>query len=263
MIPKIIHYCWFGGNPLPELAQMCIASWKKYCPDYEIIEWNENNFDLDYCPYVREAYSSKKWAFVTDVVRLYALANFGGVYMDTDVEVVRSLDPLLQYEAVSGFESDTLFPTGLIASEPEQKFIKELLREYDNLHFIRENKELDLTTNVERISKAAKKYGVRYDNTLQTVAGFTILPKEYLCPKDSATRKLKMTDNTLCIHHFDGSWCSDAMKFKNVLLDKRLAWLPVSIGNKIATFIAITKYYSFWSAIKCSLLRITGKRFDF
>lgn len=96
-IPKVIHYCWFGGNPLPPLAQKCIASWKEYCPDYEIIEWNETNFDLNFNAYVQEAYQAQKWAFITDVVRLYVLCHYGGIYMDTDVEVLKSLDPILSY----------------------------------------------------------------------------------------------------------------------------------------------------------------------
>ena len=105
MIPKVIHYCWFGRNPLPPLAKKCIESWKKYCPDYEIKEWNEDNFPMDYNDYVKEAYEAKKWAFITDVVRLFALVTEGGIYMDTDVEVIKPLDGLLQYEAVSGFEN--------------------------------------------------------------------------------------------------------------------------------------------------------------
>ena len=135
MIPKIIHYCWFGGNPLPELAKKCIASWKLYCPDYEIKEWNESNFDLNYCDYVREAYDSKNWAFVSDVARLYALVTEGGIYMDTDVEVIKPLDNLLKYHAVSGFETETTIPTGLIAGEKENPMLKELLYEYKNIHF--------------------------------------------------------------------------------------------------------------------------------
>ena len=110
MIPKKIHYCWFGGNPLPPLAVKCIESWKKYLPDYEIKEWNESNFDLNYNDYVREAYEAKKWAFITDVVRLYAMVTEGGIYMDTDVEVLKPLDELLQYDAVSGFESSSRIP---------------------------------------------------------------------------------------------------------------------------------------------------------
>ena len=111
MIPKKIHYCWFGRNPLPPLALKCIASWKEYCPDYEIKEWNEDNFDLSINAYVREAYEARKWAFITDYVRLYALVNEGGIYMDTDVEVLKPLDDLLCYDAVSGFESETQIQT--------------------------------------------------------------------------------------------------------------------------------------------------------
>ena len=118
MIPKKIHYCWFGGNPLPPLAVKCIESWKKYLPDYEIKEWNESNFDLNYNDYVREAYEAKKWAFITDVVRLYAMVTEGGIYMDTDVEVLKPLDELLQYDAVSGFESSSRIPTGFGRGSP-------------------------------------------------------------------------------------------------------------------------------------------------
>ena len=122
MIPKKIHYCWFGGNPLPPLAKKCIASWKKYCPDYEIKEWNETNFDVNALAYTREAFEARKWAFITDVVRLQALVTEGGIYMDTDVEVLKPLDSLLQYEAVSGFESETQIPTGLMACRDSQPY---------------------------------------------------------------------------------------------------------------------------------------------
>ena len=116
MIPKKIHYCWFGRGEMPDLVRKCIASWKKYLPEYEIKEWNEDNFDLNSYPYVREAYHNKRFAFVTDVVRLHALYYEGGIYMDTDVEVLKPLDSLLNYKIVSGFESETQIPTGLMAS---------------------------------------------------------------------------------------------------------------------------------------------------
>ena len=131
MIPKIIHYCWFGGNPLSDLAQKCIDSWKKYCPDYEIKEWNESNFDLNSCDYVREAYQAKKWAFVTDYVRLYAMVTEGGIYMDTDVEVIRPLDSFLSNRAFSGFEDETNIPTGIMACEKGFPLFEELLEEYN------------------------------------------------------------------------------------------------------------------------------------
>ncbi|MCA6034472.1 glycosyltransferase family 32 protein [Bacteroides thetaiotaomicron] len=214
MIPKVIHYCWFGGNPLPELAQKCITSWKKLCPDYKIKEWNEQNFDVYSNAYVREAYEARKFAFVSDYVRLYALYTEGGVYMDTDVEVLKNLDVLLHYEAVSGFESKTQIPTGLIASQRLHPFIGELLHEYDELHFQHPNGSLDMTTNVVRITNTCLKYGFCPNNTLQTIKGFTLLPKDYLCPIEQIGHRLIVTENTLTIHHFAGSWTNKSIKMK-------------------------------------------------
>lgn len=206
MIPKKIHYCWFGRGKMPELAKRCIESWKKYCPDYEIKEWNEDNFDLDMYPYVREAYDNRKFAFVTDVVRLYALLKEGGIYMDTDVEVLKPLDSLLQYDAVSGFESLTQIPTGLMACRDSHPLFQEMLNDYDDLHFVRKDGSLDMTTNVTRITNVCLRHGFVPNGKLQTVAGFTLLPKDFLCPKDYITKKVNITRNTLTIHHFDGSW---------------------------------------------------------
>lgn len=214
MIPKVIHYCWFGRGKMPELALKCIASWKKYLPDYEIKEWNEDNFNLDLYPYVREAYNARKFAFVTDVVRLYALYTEGGIYMDTDVEVIKSLNSLLQYKAVSGFESETQIPTGLMACREGFPLFKELLNEYEGIHFVKQDGNFDMTTNVIRITNTLKKYGIVLNNTFQTVQGFTLLPNDYLCPMNYSTRELKITRNTLCIHHFSSSWISPYTKFK-------------------------------------------------
>ena len=241
MIPKIIHYCWFGNNDLPELAQKCIASWKKYCPDYEIIEWNESNFDINCCDYVREAYEAKKWAFVSDVARLYALVNYGGIYMDTDVEVLRPLDDLLKYEAVSGFEAKDRIPTGLMACRDGQPLFCELLHDYDNAHFIKSDGTYDTTTNVTRITNICLKYGLRLDNTLQTVNGFTLLPYDYLCPKNSLTNVLTITENTYVIHHFDGSWLSDEAKYAAVLREKYSKVLPSTLARYLAKIIALKR----------------------
>ena len=127
MIPKIIHYCWFGGKPLPDEAKKLISTWKKYCPDYDIREWNENNFDINDCFYVKEAFEAKKWAFITDYVRLKVLYDYGGVYMDTDVEVCKPLDDLLSYNGVSGFESPSAIPTGIMAASRHNEWIGNLL----------------------------------------------------------------------------------------------------------------------------------------
>lgn len=214
MIPKRIHYCWFGRGKMPEMVRKCIASWKKYLPEYEIKEWNEDNFDLDQYPYVREAYDNRKFAFVTDVVRLHALYHEGGIYMDTDVEVLKPLDVLLQYDAVSGFESATRIPTGLMACREGLPIFKELLSEYDGLHFVKSDGSMDLTTNVTRITNTLLKYGFVPNNQLQTVNGFTLLPQDWLCPKDYETKVVNITPNTLCIHHFDGSWVPRRKKVK-------------------------------------------------
>ena len=136
MIPKVIHYCWFGGKPLPKLAQKCIASWKKFCPDYEIIRWDEANFDVNGCDYSREAYEAKNWAFVSDYARLKILVDNGGIYMDTDVEVVKPLDEFLSNEAFSGFESPAVIPTGIMACEKGFAPFAEMLKEYDTQHFL-------------------------------------------------------------------------------------------------------------------------------
>ena len=237
MIPKVIHYCWFGRGQMPQLALKCIESWKKYLPDYEIKEWNEDNFDLDMYPYVREAYDNRKFAFVTDVVRLYALYHEGGIYMDTDVEVLKSLDSLLKYEAVSGFESPTQIPTGLMACREGHPLFKELLYEYNVIHFVKEDGTLDLTTNVVRITNACLKNGLVLNNKLQTIKGFTILPKDYLCPKSYKDGKIYLTKNTMTIHHFAGSWLDDKTRSRHNIKRKILSLL----GDDITMFLVKMK----------------------
>lgn len=211
-IPKIIHYCWFGGNPLPDDAKRYINSWRKFCPDYKIIEWNEKNFDLNSVAYVKEAYEAKKWAFITDYVRLHALYNYGGVYMDTDVEVLKNIDIFLDNEAFSGFEREDAIPTGIMASEKGNPFIKELLDEYNDIHFIRSDGSLDLTTNVTRITNKALKHGLELNNFKQKLFHFTIYPKDFFCPKDYLSGEIVLTPNTYTIHHFSGSWHTPRQK---------------------------------------------------
>lgn len=217
MIPKKIHYCWFGGNPLPEMAQKCIESWKKYCPDYEIVEWNEDNFDLNCNDYVKEAYEAKKWAFVTDYVRLYALYNFGGIYMDTDAELIGCIDNFLSNNAFSGFENDSQIPTAIMGSEKGNEWIETLLSYYDNRHFIKSDGSYDMTTNVVTITELTEKsFNFACNGKMQTIDGvFTIYPKDYFCPKSWETGyKINLTPNTVCVHHFNASWYDEAEKKK-------------------------------------------------
>lgn len=213
MIPKIIHYCWFGRNPLPPLAVKCIESWKKYCPDYEIKEWNEDNFDLNSYPYVREAYDKRRFAFVTDVVRLYALYHEGGIYMDTDVEVLKPLDAFLSHHAFSGFEDEMHVPTGIMASEKGGKWAKDNLAYYNNRHFLKADGGVDLTTNVETITNYMLPLGLKQNNTFQDFPGLiTFYPKDYFCPKSYQDGQIYLTENTHTIHHFAGSWITKADK---------------------------------------------------
>lgn len=212
MIPKVIHYCWFGGSPLPELAIKCIDSWKKYCSGYEIKEWNEKNFDLNCCDYVREAYEAKKWAFVSDYARLYTMVTEGGIYMDTDVEVLSSLDPYLDNAAFSGFQTETEIPTGIMACEKGFPLFYELLHDYDYRHFKIGEGEYDISTNVEAITESCLARGLKLNNQEQVVKGFHLYPQDVFCAKSYQTGIVKTTENTVTIHHFAGSWKSKELE---------------------------------------------------
>lgn len=208
MIPKIIHYCWFGRGEMPELAKMCIESWKRYLPDYELMLWNEDNFDVNSLKFTRQAYEKRKFAFVTDYVRLYALKNFGGVYMDTDVEITKNIDKFLELPAFSGFETGDLIPTGIMASEKGLKWIDELIKYYDKKPFVRWNGRLNKTPNTLIISRIfSKKKGVVLNNSYQVYDNqLHLFPKDFFCPKSYKTGEIELTKNTYCIHHFAGSW---------------------------------------------------------
>lgn len=223
-IPKKIHYCWFGRGEKPELAKKCIESWKKYCPDYEFKEWNEDNFDIHSNKYVEQAYNARKFAFVTDYVRLYALYYEGGVYMDTDVEVLKPIDEFLKHKAFSSFENNNTIPTGLMASEKGNEWIKDLLDEYTDLNFIDEDGNMDLTTNVTRITNLThEKYGLKLESSYQELKNgvVTLYPYDYFCPKDWSTGEIHLTENSATIHHFSGSWHTAEEKEKaNIYREK-------------------------------------------
>lgn len=237
MIPKILHACWFGGKPIPEEAQKYIDTWKKYNPEYEIKIWNEQTFDITSNQYAYEAYQSKKFAFVTDYVRLKVLYDLGGIYMDTDVEVLKPLDDLLQYPAFSGFEGPNRIHTGTMGAEKHNKWIKLLLDYYDNKHFILEDGSLDLTTNVKTITDiTVANYPIILNNTMQIFADFVMLPFDYLCAKDLVDGVVKKTKNTYTVHHFAGSWTSLKKRFIKLLLSVfgyRFVQFFVKIKHKI------------------------------
>ena len=238
-IPKIIHYCWFGGKPKPKLAEKCLQSWKKFCPDYQILEWNEDNFDISTAPlYVRQAYEAGRWAFVTDYVRLRGLTELGGIYMDTDVEVIKPLDPFLEQKAFAGFESLRGIQTGLLACEKGFPLFLDFLRHYDDAVFLRPDGTVDTTTNVEVLTNLCKQHGLVLNDKLQMVEGLAIYPREVFCPVDFDTKKLKKTRKTVTIHWFSGSWHTqeelDAMaEEKRQQRRERQSNLRVAIGSKL------------------------------
>ena len=203
MIPKKIHYCWFGGNPKPKLAEKCIASWKKYCPGWEIIEWNESNFDVDQNGYTRMCIAGKKYAFLSDYVRLKVVAEHGGVYFDTDVELLRPIDELLEDEAFFSFETPEYVNSGQgFGSVAHGTVIEAMLLEYGFL--------LEGTEGVRGCpvlnTAALEKLGLVKDGSSQTVAGARILPVECMNPYESATGRLNKTKNTYSVHWYSGSW---------------------------------------------------------
>lgn len=214
MIPKKIHYCWFGGKPLNKLGKKCLKSWKKYFPDYEIIEWNESNFDLNCCQYVKDAYEAKKWAFVSDYARYKILYEQGGIYFDTDVEAIKSFDDILEKGAFMGCENPTVEKgaatnPGLgCAVAPGLGFYREILDDYEKSSFYHDDGSLNLYTIVQRTTDLLKKHGLQDTMEIQQVAGINIYPAEYFCPIDMRTGKLTVTKNTYSIHRYAGSWVS-------------------------------------------------------
>lgn len=207
-IPKIIHYCWFGGNPLPEKDQICIESWKKYCPDYKIIEWNESNYDISKNDYMKEAYDAQRWGFVPDYARLDVLYQYGGIYLDTDVELLKNLDVLLNQKGFMAFESEYAVAPGLIiAAEPHNSTIKDMMDcIYSMRHFRREDGTYDMVASPKMATEYLVNKGLACNNELQTVDGIRIYPKEYFCPKDYTSGKINITSNTYSIHHYNASW---------------------------------------------------------
>lgn len=220
MIPKKIHYCWFGGKPLNKLGQKCLKSWKKHFPDYEIIEWNESNFDFNCCQYVKEAYEAKKWAFVSDYARYKILYEQGGVYFDTDVEVISSFDDILEKGSFMGSESPMSFsylsvnPGIGMAVEPGLPFYKEILDDYEKSSFYKEDGSLNLYTIVERTTDLLKTHGLEDKNEIQTVADITVYPSEYFCPINMDTGKLQKTKNTRSIHRYAATWVDSKSRIR-------------------------------------------------
>lgn len=219
MIPKKIHYCWFGGKPIPKSMQKCIESWKKFFPGYEIKEWNEHNFDVNLLPYSKEAYAAKKYAFVSDVARFWILYREGGIYFDTDVEVIASFDDIIAKGAFMGLESyckpgtvPNVNPGLGLGAEAGNRILMSVYNYYKTLHFQNEFGEKNPGTVVSHTSYVlSTQYGMTSSNEIQKLDGVTIYPVDYFCPFDDLTGVLKKTKNSRSIHWFAKTWTDQPM----------------------------------------------------
>lgn len=244
MIPKIIHYCWFGGNPLPEMAIKCIESWKKFLPDYEIKQWDESNFDVNMIPYAAEAYKAKKYAFVSDFARFWILYNYGGLYFDTDVQLIKGIDDIVERGPFMGCERDanekageaadlpSVAPGLGLAANPGLGLYSELLTLYKGLHFINPNGSYNQKTIVAYTTEVLSKHGLKNVPGIQECAGVWIYPKEYFCPLDFMTKELNITNNTRSIHLYSASWITGSQ-----LMYKKVERI---VGKRIAQFLSRT-----------------------
>ena len=210
LIPKKIHYFWFGHNPKPPLAIKCIESWRKFCPDYEIIEWNEENYDVTKNRFMREAYEAKKWGFVPDYARLETIYKYGGIYFDTDVELIKPIDDLLYKEAFFGFGNYGRINTGGgFASKPGVQLFKNLIERYETFHFIKDDGTLDLTTNTMHEEPTFIEWGLKPDDTMQLIKGVLFLQSDFMAPLVPGFLVPRLTDNTISIHYGSVSWESE------------------------------------------------------
>lgn len=248
MIPHIIHYCWFGHNPLPELAQKCIASWKKFLPDYEIREWNEDNFDVNMIPYTAEAYRQKKYAFVSDYARFWILYRYGGLYFDTDVEIICPMDDIIERGCFMGFEVDpdgkntpgkyaprytfAVNPglgTGFFKGHP---FLQKMMQLYATLTFHDAEMNPWLKTIVAYTTEALVEEGLQNKKGIQRVGDITVYPHEYFAPINVISGKLHITPSTHTIHHYMGSWDNKNHSIKDVIRNILPEWVFL-LNNRI------------------------------
>lgn len=249
MIPKIIHYCWFGGKPLPESALKCINSWKIFLPDYEIKEWNEKNFNINCCAYVKEAYSAQKYAFVSDYARFWILYNYGGLYLDTDVEIIKNIDEIIEKGSFLGTElwtnkENMVNPGSGMAACSGLFFYKQMLDFYESIHFIQEDGSFDQTTIVQYTTDILSKYGFTSSEKIQKILDIYIYPHDYFSPKNYKTGILTITENTVSIHHYTATWHS---RLENLIIKieltksdkiyeykiRRIISFPFRVFNKI------------------------------
>ena len=245
MIPRTIHYCWFGGSELPVLEQRCVASWSEKMPGCEVIRWDESNFDFSSCKFACEAYAAGKWAFVSDYARFRILRDHGGVFLDTDVELLRPLDDLLGREAFTGFTKDSSFvnPGLVVASEVGGQVMADAVRRYESMRLAPQQGRVHPQSSPRTLTALLEEsYGLRRDGSLQELDGFTVFPAEYFDPIDPHTGAMSVTDRTYSIHHYSGTWLLPAKKYRLEMRKKlapkvgpKLSWL-ISCAASVAKY---------------------------
>jgi hypothetical protein len=233
-IPRIIHYCWFGGKDKPDLVNRCIESWKRCLPEYEIMRWNEQNFDINSNSYVKEAYEAGKFAFVSDYVRVYVLYHLGGIYLDTDVEVFKSFNSFLHHDSFWGFEQENYIATSTIGAAKGNKIIKVFLDSYNGKKFVKKDGTYDDLTNVAAITKLLASQGVHLNGEFQEIKDVgAIYPQTYFSPYDYINCRKFITENTYAMHHFYKSWLPFNARLKS---NMKQALSKIIGGDAIAKF---------------------------
>jgi Glycosyltransferase sugar-binding region containing DXD motif len=222
-IPKIIHYCWFGPKPIPELELKCMKSWKKFLPDYKLMLWDEKSFDIENSSqYVKEAYDKKLYPFVADYVRIYAMVEYGGVYLDTDMELLSSIDAFLENEAFTGFENKTRVAAGIMGCNKENKVFRQMLDYYNSVNFIDANNDINITTICSVMMDVLEEDGFEYKNSEQYLKNIHIYERDIFYPKKLQNGEFRITDKSVSIHHYSGSWLTSRQKIRgeNILWRK-------------------------------------------
>lgn len=242
MIPKIIHYCWFGRGKMPPLLKKCLRSWKKYCPDWKIIRWDEDSFDVNSTLWTKQAYEAKKYAFVADYVRMKALYEMGGVYLDTDQELIKPLEPFMAHQAFLGFMGGSYVSAGVIGAEREHPVMGEMLEHFHERAYLQSEGQ-DLTPNTNWMTDILLKYGLVVNDRYQEVAGVAVYPQTYFCPTSCLSVENCITDDTVSLHHWAMSWrtkesrrAMNRVKFHTTPFYRSLEWLrylPNRIVRKV------------------------------
>lgn len=209
MIPKIIHYCWFGQGAIPKREQNCIDTWQKFFPDYEIKRWDESNFDYASCKFAKQAYDEKKYAFVSDYARAKVLYEYGGLYMDTDVEILKEFPRIEAPNGYMGFERRHFVGTAVMASIPKNEIIKELLDYYNEHEYVQADGSFDNIANVSILTDILVERGLKMGGEKQAVAGFEIFNREYFYPKKLSEDEFRIEDESCAIHRCSNSWMTE------------------------------------------------------